>query len=149
MGVKHEWKGIIRKKQRQLSWNIYPPLPLSCMLQHRCQIQAGTDKVFLGEYIHPLNCQLILFFVTVWRILYTLSLGALLYFLTTTGQLLGRGWSNHCNLEEHYCSNSWAPVSEERKRVGRLDSSPEKISAFFPTDFLLRCLHCYYNDYLV
>ena len=33
------------------------------MLQHWDQIQTSVDKVALGEYIYPLNCKLLIFYI--------------------------------------------------------------------------------------
>lgn len=57
MGLKQKW--ITRKKQGQLSWNTYSPLPLSSMLQHQ-QLQTGMDKAALPEYVYLPNLKLIL-----------------------------------------------------------------------------------------
>lgn len=135
------------KKQRQLSQSIYLPLPHSCMHQHHSQLQTGT-KFSLGNVFIHLTANLYLFSDCIKDFVYTElgSIAVLPHHHRST--VIRKRMKQQRDLEEHYCSDSWVPVSEERKRVERLNSPLEKTQLFFQWIFLAKSLCCYYNDYL-
>lgn len=134
MGTKHERKGIIRKKQRH-SAGIFTLLFLwaTCSNISVWYRQVRTKFSLRNVFTHITANEYFLWlyggFCTGWA----WERGCASSPPQQHSLLSGRGWGKHRDLEEHYCGNSWAPVSENG--WGHWIRLWKKLSFFFQRAF--------------